>query len=206
MNISDLSVGEYTSAIADRSPIPGGGAVAATTLAQAVALGSMVIAYSRGKKAFAEHDELLAKTDIRFQHLRAEALELADADAQGFKALARLYPLAEDHPDRISGWANAVRGAISPPQLIADRALETVQLCEPLVGRSSKMLQSDLVIAARLAAISAEAAGWNVLVNLPALAKIPDAADEAATLKSETKSHLSEALRISSIIFDRCSD
>ena len=166
----------------------------------------MVIAYSRGKKAFAEHDELLASTDERFQKLRIEALELAEAEAQGFKALARLYPLPEDHPDRISGWADAVRGAILPPQVIAQRALETVQLCEPLLGRSSKMLQSDLVIAARLAAISAEAAGWNVHVNLPALSKIANAAEEAENLKSETQTRISEAMRISSIIFDRCSD
>ncbi len=201
-----MSVGDYTSAIADRTPIPGGGAVAATTLAQAIALGSMVIAYSRGKRAFAQHDELLASTDQRFKTLRIEALELADADAQGFNTLARLYPLAEDHPDRISGWADAVRGAISPPRMILDRAVETVRLCEPLLGRSSKMLKSDLVIAARLAAISAEAAGWNVYVNLPALSKIPQGAEEAVTLKSETQTLIGESLRISSIIFDRCSD
>ena len=46
--IAKMTVDEFVTALAAKQPVPGGGAAAACILAQASALGSMVIAYTLG--------------------------------------------------------------------------------------------------------------------------------------------------------------
>ena len=175
---------DFTRDLAARRSVPGGGAAAGSALAHAAALGSMVIVFSRGKKTFQAHEALLAETEERFQDIRIEALRLADADARGFEALAALWPLAENDPVRIEQWPSAVIGAITPPQALVTLAHETTARLLPLVGRTSRMLRSDLAIAARFAALAADAAAWNVRMNLDAYKALPDRAAEAGTLES----------------------
>ena len=51
--IAKMTVDEFVTALAAKQPVPGGGAAAACILAQASALGAMVIAYTLGKPKFA---------------------------------------------------------------------------------------------------------------------------------------------------------
>ena len=180
--------------------------MAGVTLAQAAALGVMVIRFSRGKKTFAEHDTMLAETEARLDTMRAEAIELADLDAEGFQALAALFPLAEDDPQRVAAWPAAVEGATAPPRRLLELALECLQRCEGLLGRSSKMLRSDLAIAARLAAVAADAAAWNIRMNLPALSELEGRANDARELGDSTEAAVLDADRIAREISRKCLD
>jgi formiminotetrahydrofolate cyclodeaminase len=199
------SLEEFTAAIASRSPVPGGGAVAAITLAHGAALGAMVVAFSLGKKAFAEHEEVLLAATLEFESMRSEALKLADDDARGFEALAKLFPLAQDDPERTSAMPAAINGAIQPPLQIVELAMKFVTLCESLQGRSSKMLRSDLVIAAQLGAVAADAAAWNVRVNLPTLTEVSPTPD-AQELGTKVEAMVAETARIAQAISARCKD
>ena len=165
----------------------------------------MVVAYSVGKKPFKEHEEELKAAANTFEKVRLEALELADDDARGFEALAPLFPLAKNDPKRIAALPEAVRGAIEPPRRIVELANQFVALCETLVGRSSKMLRSDLVIAARLGAVATDAAAWNVRVNLPLLAEV-ETAETANELATTVESIVNESNRIAQVIAERCAD
>lgn len=205
MTFREQSLEEFTAAIASRSPVPGGGAVAATTLAHGAALGAMVVAFSLGKKAFAEHEEILLAATQEFESMRNEALTLADEDAHGFEALAKLFPLAQDDPQRISAMPAAINGAIQPPLRIVELAMSFVTLCESLQGRSSKMLRSDLVIAAQLGAVAADAAAWNVRVNLPTLTEINPTQD-VQELSAKVETMVAETTRIAQEISVRCED
>lgn len=205
MTFANQSLDEFTLAIAQRTPVPGGGAVAATTLAHASALGSMVVAFSLGKKAFAEHEDTLASAAGNFEAFRTEALTLADDDAKGFQELAKLFPLAKDDPERISAMPAAIKGAITPPQRIVTLANEQVVLCESLIGRTSKMLSSDLVIAARLGAVAADAAAWNVRVNLPGLAEV-ESESHAQEIGKHTEALVNKTNKIAQLIAERCAD
>ena len=206
MSFADRTIDAFTSAVADRKSVPGGGAVAGVTLAQAAALGVMVIRFSQGKKAFAEHESMLAETEPRLNAIRAEAIELADLDAEGFKALAALFPLAEDDPQRIAAWPTAVEGATAPPRRLLALAVECLERCEGLVGRSSKMLRSDLAIAARLAAVAADAAAWNIRMNLPALGELDGRKNDARELAESTEQAVIEADRVAGDISAQCRD
>jgi formiminotetrahydrofolate cyclodeaminase len=205
LTFAHKSLEEFTAAVADHTPVPGGGAVAATTLAHGAALGAMVVAYSIGKKSFKEHEAELQAARATFGSMRIEALRLADEDAQGFEALAPLFSLAKNDPERLSALPQAIMGAIDPPRRILEVANKLVALCETLVGRSSKMLRSDLVIAARLGAVAADAAAWNVKVNLPLLAEV-ETPEKAHELGTTVEALVTESTRIAQVIAERCAD
>jgi methenyltetrahydrofolate cyclohydrolase len=57
-SIDQHTIGDWLDQLGAKSPTPGGGSVAALVGAIGSALGMMVLAYSRGKKAHAQHEEL----------------------------------------------------------------------------------------------------------------------------------------------------
>lgn len=177
MTIRTLTVEQFSDALAARTPVPGGGAVAAVTLAHAAALAGMVVEFTLGKPAFAAHEDALRAAAARLAAIRAEALALADRDAAAYGALNALWKLPKDAPERTARWPAAIAEAIDAPQAILDLSAVVAATCGTLAGRTNANLASDLAIAADLARLSARAAAHNVRVNLPS---VGDAADRAA--------------------------
>ena len=177
MTIRTLTVEQFSDALAARTPVPGGGAVAAVTLAHAAALAGMVIEFTLGKPAFAAHEDALRAAAARLAAIRAEALALADRDAAAYGALNALWKLPKDAPERAARWHAAVAEAIDAPQAILDLSAVVAATCGTLAGRTNANLASDLAIAADLARLAARAAAHNVRVNLPS---VGDSADRAA--------------------------
>ena len=198
------TLGDFTRDLASRRSVPGGGAAAGSALAHAAALGSMVVAFSRGKRKFEAHEELLAEAEDRLERTRARALELADADARGFEVLASLWPLEENDPVRVEQWPGAVTGAIEPPRDLVGLAHETNGVLLRLVGRTSRMLRSDLAIATSFASLAADAAAWNVRMNLDAFRDLPDRAREAEEMESTMSRLLEECREITGRIDRAC--
>lgn len=180
MTIRTLSVEQFAEALAARTPVPGGGAVAAVTLAHAAALAGMVVEFTLGKPAFAAHEEANRAAAARLAGIRAEALALADRDAAAYGALNALWKLPKDAPERTARWPAAVAEAIDAPQAILDLAAVVSATCGALAGRTNANLASDLAIAADLARLAARAAAHNVRVNLPS---VGDAGDRAGRTK-----------------------
>ena len=69
---------------------PGGGSASAATAAMAAALGGMVAAMSRGKKAYAQYEPQLSQAVARLDQLREELKAGIDADAVRFSILTSL--------------------------------------------------------------------------------------------------------------------
>ena len=177
MPIRELTVHAFTDQLAARTPVPGGGAVAAVTAAHAAALGAMVVEFTLGKPKFAAHESANAAALARLGELRTHALALADRDAAAYAQLNALWKLPKDAPERAGRWPAAVAEAIDAPQAILDLAAVVAATCGTLAGRTNANLASDLAIAADLARLSARAAAHNVRVNLPS---VSDAGDRAA--------------------------
>jgi methenyltetrahydrofolate cyclohydrolase len=186
--LSSMTISAFMDALAAAAPVPGGGAVAGVTLAQANALGAMVVGYAIGKAKFAAHDACHRATHEHFELARHEALRLADADAAAYAKLNALWKLAKDDPAR-GGFLDAVRSAIAPAESTAQAALATLNALALLVGTTSISLASDLRIAIDLAAASARAAQENVRINLPSIAD----ESERANIRARTESLLHEA-------------
>ena len=152
--------------IAAKSPTPGGGAVAGIVGALGCALGEMVVAYSLGKKSMAEHQSHLELEAGRLVVLRGECLRRAEADAVAYERLNGLQRLPADDPKRVAEYPAALHDAIAVPMGLAGVCAETLDALVGLAGRSNPFLKSDLAIAGVLALAGAEAARWNVVINL----------------------------------------
>ena len=169
LDLRGMTVGEYLDRLAAAVPVPGGGAVAGVTLAQANALGAMVVGYAIGKPKFAAHDAAHRAAHASFERGRQQALDLAAQDASAYAALNALWKLPKDDPAR-AGFAAAVQAAIAAPEATVGLAHATLASLEALVGTTSASLASDLRIAIDLAAVGARAAQENVRINLPSVA------------------------------------
>ncbi|MCB1281901.1 MAG: cyclodeaminase/cyclohydrolase family protein [Salinibacterium sp.] len=182
-------IGNWLEALADKSPTPGGGSVAALVGAVAAALGSMVVAYTQGKKSFADAECFLDSSAAKLSEARLVLLSLADRDAHAYAILNELMRLPEDDPKRIEGWENAVQGAIGVPRAGVVASVSLAGILEDLAGKSNPWLGSDLAIAAELAAAAASAFAWNVRVNLPQL----EASDQTEVIGRETDELVAKA-------------
>lgn len=166
---ADTTLADFAARLADKVPSPGGGAVAAVTLAHGAALGAMVLRYTVGRANFAAHEAQNTAALAELDTMRAEALRLADRDAAAYARLAALWKLPEGDATRARDFQPAVREAIDAPQAIVDLAHRACALLAELPARTNARLGSDLAIAASLASLAADAAEWNVRVNLPSL-------------------------------------
>lgn len=169
LQLNDMTLNELLGAISAKTPVPGGGAVAAVTAALAAAVEQMALNYSIGKKLLAEHDHAHRAALMQSQQALAQAMQLAEADAQAYAAMNALWKLAADDPRRAKELPNAVRNAIAPPKELLDSMHDLLATLNHLAGTTNPNLNSDLAIAAILAEAAARSAAWNVRINLPLL-------------------------------------
>ena len=104
----------------------------------------------------------------------------------------------------LSAWPTAVEGAIKAPHRLVMNAAEAVDLAARLVGRSSRLLRSDLAIAARLAAVAAEAGRWNVEMNLESLRGLDEGAARALAIEAEVDAAVDRAMTTAGRIDEAC--
>lgn len=200
MTIAKLSVDEYLNSLAEKTPAPGGGAVAAMTTASAAALALMALNYSIGKKSLSEFRELHDEALAGLSKLKDEAIVLGDADAKAFEQLSSLWGLAEDDPKRIADWENAVQGAIEVPKRVMDVGIEILNLLKSLNGAIVSNLRSDAAIAALLAEAGVKSAAWNIRINLPLL----ESENEATQSETKMNEQLALAAKVCCEIEQAC--
>ena len=184
-----LSVDEFLGAVAAKQPTPGGGAAASVVGALSAALAQMVVNYSIGKKALAEHEPLLRGAVLRLERARELLLGLAEEDAQAYGLVNELSRLPEDHPRRKSEMPEAVRASVQVPRSTAAACVDLLRLFLELAPRSNRHLRSDLAIAAVLADATARASRWNILVN----AETVNGESDRAALSRQINTLLSES-------------
>ena len=167
--LAHLSVKEFADRLASKAPVPGGGAVAAVTAAHSAALGCMVLAYTLGKLNFAAHESENKKKLEFLQRAQNQALALADQDAAAYATLSALWKLPNTDARRVAQEPAAVRAATAAPMAIVLLAGVILESLQNMHKTSNPNLISDLAIAAKLADTAADAAAWNVRVNVPQL-------------------------------------
>lgn len=190
MNLTALPFGELLDRIGEKSPTPGGGAVAAAVGTLAAALGRMVVSYSEGKKDLAEHEPALRDAAATLERARWMLLELAAEDMAAYDALNAAMKMPKDAPGRAERIAALALDALRPPMAMLAACVELLRLFDSLTTRSNRHLRSDLAIAAVLAESAARASSWNVSVNTPLLA----AAGEHEARMREMLAHASVLL------------
>lgn len=169
MTLSERTFSELLDALGDRTPAPGGGAVAPLVAALAAALGRMVLAYSIDKKSLQAFQEDNTRALEQLGELETEATRCAADDATAYTALSELLKLPADDPRRQAELLAAVEEAIAPPRRTIELCERLLELIEQLVDTTNRWLASDLAVAAVLAGSAGRAAAWNIRANLEQL-------------------------------------
>lgn len=168
------SIETFLNALASKTPTPGGGSVAALTGAMAAGLLSMVCAITLEKNQAGE-EQLEAVRSIfnQAEELRHELQNLAEADVEVFKRLSTAYKLPRttqaDAASRQAAIQTLTRQAAEVPLRTAHAAARLLPLCTALVNRCSRMLVSDIGVAATLARATTQSSLINVEINLSSL-------------------------------------
>lgn len=189
------AVDAFMSRVADASPTPGGGSVAAHVGALGAALAQMVAGLTIGKKKYAAVEARMQALVLEAHALRRELTELVQRDADSYEQVRHAYALPKDTDAALAARADGIREAL----IAASRVpLETAQLAVRVAGIAATVAEhgntnavTDACVAALLAEAACKGAVLNVRINV---ASLDDAGTATgAQLASEARSCLDAA-------------
>jgi len=167
-----LSLETFLTAVAERTPAPGGGAAAAAACALGAALAEMAA-------RFAGRDDDAA----RAAGLCADAVRLGRADLTAYAPVLEAQRLAPDDPLRPARLAAAKAAAAEVPLAIAETAAQAAELSRALARAGRPGLIGDALAGADIAAGAARAAARLVEINLAEAAGDPRLARARAAVE-----------------------
>ena len=137
----------------------------------AAALGAMVAAVSRGKKAYLQYERELSDALVRLNRLREDLKASIDLDAASYAEVIKAYKdaktVAPEFGERMT--SEALKNATRVPLHIAQTSYEVRSLVESLKPITGKNMWSDLTVASALAKTAIEGGLANIDINLQAL-------------------------------------
>lgn len=199
LGVERQTIGTWLTELASGAPAPGGGAAAAMQAAMGAALVGMVCSLTIGKPRYAAHEPTMTAARDRSAELRREAMELADADAEAFAAVADAYRLPRQTDEFRAARAEAVQrallGATVVPLRTAEVAAAVIELTGRVVAGANLAVLSDVAVAAASARAALDSATVNVEINLAALTD-PTRRDELSARLAGPQAARAEADRI----------
>jgi glutamate formiminotransferase / formiminotetrahydrofolate cyclodeaminase len=160
----------FLDVVAQSTPAPGGGSVAALAGALGASLGQMVAGLSRKKKSLAAQAAPLGKA---IEDLRAAAHSLAegiDRDATSYDMVLAAHRLpretTEEQGLRDLAIQEALRGAVEAPLEVARKAADVFERLGQLESMSAPSMSSDVRVGRMMAATAVRGALENVATNL----------------------------------------
>ena len=156
--------------IASSESTPGGGSVAALSLAHAHSLSLMVARLTLAKEKWAEgHDAAKASIELSEPGLE-EAILLAISDSEAFESVMSAYRLPKETEDdkkqRSEEIRNATIGAALAPLNTASSALKLLSNLEKQSASCNTNALTDLASASEMALSAVKIASLNVKINL----------------------------------------
>jgi len=181
----DLPVGQFLAALSAPTPDPGGGSAAALAVTLAASLCAMTASLSTRELTGPGPDAgSLAR---RAGQLRDEAAPLAQADADGYRAV-----LAAQRTGSQQALRAALSAACDTPLRMARIGAEVAGIAATVAASGNPAVRGDAVTAALLAAAGAQSAALLVRINLAGAAgdgrpgQAARLAAEAARLAGQT--------------------
>ncbi|MBA3698702.1 MAG: cyclodeaminase/cyclohydrolase family protein [Planctomycetes bacterium] len=161
MTLGATTVDALVSALAERTPAPGGGAAAAIAAALGCAAGAMAARYTNGAKHAAVEAQARNLGDL-LAGAAQDCTRLGDADATAYAAVGA----ARKSKDASAITAAQQRAAAVPADLLALCALHASGLAA-FIPQCNPHLRSDVMVGIHLLAGAGRAAWQTLLVNQP---------------------------------------
>ena len=197
MKLTELSVTEFTKALASKTSVPGGGGASALAGSIGIALGDMVGEFTVGKKTYADVEEKMQDLMKQAQILRGKLLDCVEKDAEAFEPLSKAYGMSKDDPSRDAVMEQCLKDAAAVPMEILRLSCEALELLEGFAKMGSRIMVSDAACGAALCRAAIESAAMNVRVNT----KLMKDRDHAAKLDAETDEKLKTYTKLAEKIF-----
>ncbi len=204
MNLSEMTVADFTELLGSDAPAPGGGSSAALSGALGAALTAMVACLTRSKKKYAEIAGFAFEIETKENELRRELLRVMNRDTEAFLAVSAAFSLPKDTDEekavRSAAIQQAMKGCTETPMTMMRLCSEALTLTEALIEHGfNENAASDLGVAALSLKTGLQGAWLNVLINL---GSIKDA-DFCSSCRAEGEALLAKALPTADRIYAR---
>jgi formiminotetrahydrofolate cyclodeaminase len=170
MSFQEMSLTNFSEALASGAPTPGGGSASALSGALAAGLVAMVARTTAASKKFADRAEQMNQVAIEADRLRGEFLALVDEDARAFDQVMAAFRMPKETPEqqavRSQAIQQAYKAAVEPPMRVCTRSLRVLELAAQVAEQGNPSAASDAGVAALLAATALEGGALNVQINL----------------------------------------
>lgn len=164
------TIEDWLTDLASELPAPGGGAAAGMNAATGAALVSMVCNLTIGKPKYAEHEAVMREALAEAERLRAEAITLAEDDAEAFSGVVAAYKLPKGTDEEKAARTAAIQAGLAEaaevPLAVAKVAAQVIRLSGRILDGSNPNVLSDVAVAASSAKSALESAALNVDINL----------------------------------------
>ena len=171
--LADLTVTEFTALLASDAPAPGGGSAAALEGAIGAALTAMVCGLTKGKKKFAEFNDLAVEAEVKALALKDRFIDVMDRDTEAFNVVSAAFGMPkatdEEKAARSAAIQKGLEGCTATPFEMMEIALETLELTDSILGKSNDSAASDLGVSALSLRAAVQGAWLNVLINIGSL-------------------------------------
>jgi glutamate formiminotransferase len=163
-------VEDYVNRVAEATPTPGGGSVAALGGALAAALGAKVCGVSLKRKSLAFHHAALEAARLRLDAAREKLMQIVERDPRAYEGLIEALKLPgqtdAERKSRESAVEEAGKQASETPLEIAELAAEVARDISAIMPITTPQAAADLSVAVSLAESARRAGIENVKANL----------------------------------------
>ena len=171
--LAELTVTEFADLLASDAPAPGGGSAAALEGAIGAALTAMVCGLTKGKKKFAEFNDLAVEAEVKALALKDRFIDVMDRDTEAFNVVSAAFGMPkatdEEKAARSAAIQKGLEGCTATPFEMMEIALETLELTDSILGKSNDSAASDLGVSALSLRAAIQGAWLNVLINIGSL-------------------------------------
>ncbi len=173
----DTSLAAFAASVAARTPVPGGGSVAAYAGALAASLVEMVCRLTRDKRGYEAVRDRIGAIEAEAGGLETKLLDLVDRDARTFAEVATALALprstADEVAERRGRLDRALRAATEVPALTVEHAHRVLELAREVADSGNRNARSDAETALGMARAALAGALSNVRINLEGLRRDP---------------------------------
>ena len=159
--------------IGSEAPTPGGGTVAALTLAHAYSLAAMVSRLTIGKNKWQEGHEISNIIINSSEESLQRAIKLAEGDSLAFDKVIDSYRMPRSNNEEIESRKLAILestiGAAKTPSEIADEGLKLLSILPDLARYGNLNAITDLAASSELAFTAVYIASLNVKINVDSM-------------------------------------
>lgn len=168
--LGDKTIKDFLEETASKSPVPGGGSIAAMSAGVATALTEMVANLTIGKKGYEDVQDEMTELASTLPSIRKGFIADIDRDAQAFNAVMTAFKMPkvtdEEKNERKNAIQDSMKNAALIPLEVARKAFSIMEQISIVVEKGNKNAVTDGAVAAMMTRTSVLSALFNVKINL----------------------------------------